>query len=231
MTETGWQAIGRIARLRRERLGLKQEDLAQYGGPGVSTVGKFERAAQERFPLRTQHQIENALGWDRSTIEQFVKGFEENPTNLHMFEHDLIEDDIPDLSRPRTNTTDPELGAQLEALGRILALVPPEARDEALRNAVTAVLPLISGVGATGAHRAPDLTFTGADGTVTEMDVKVYPQAARTGQSRGRELRRRQDEEAEASQDVETSYGSQIIDPHEQPQPAGGRRPSGDATE
>lgn len=136
MTETGWQAIGRIARLRRERLGLKQEEIAAFGGPGVSTVGKFERAAQESFPPRTQQQIEKALGWRRTTIEQVVRSIDEGRLTADDWEHDLVEEDVPDL----TPSPDFEEDRGLKNLGTILELVPPNLREEAIRRAGIAML-------------------------------------------------------------------------------------------
>ncbi len=98
----GWQMIGRIAKARRERLGLNQDELAAYGGPRVATVGKFERAAQPSFPLRTQHQIENALGWSRGTIEQYVSAREIESLDENTFadwEVELVEENVPDMGR------------------------------------------------------------------------------------------------------------------------------------
>lgn len=145
MTETGWQAIGRIARLRRERLGLKQEDLALYGGPKVSTVGKFERAAQDSFPMRTQHQMENALGWGRTIVEQVVKSIDAGELTAEDWEHDLVEEDVPDLSRPfdPTGPAIDQFDAHTLALKALLATVPPERREEAFTRAVTALLRMV----------------------------------------------------------------------------------------
>lgn len=134
MTETGWQVIGRLAKSRRERLGLRQDELAQYGGPKVSTVGKFERAAGP-FPLRTQHQMEKALGWSRTTIEQVVSWVEEHG-NADEWEHDLVEEEVPDMARPLTpGSEDPEdADLRMRALERRVALLEDwreerEARD------------------------------------------------------------------------------------------------------
>jgi hypothetical protein len=109
MTETAWEAVGRLVKLRRERLHLDQDDLRLYGGPHVSTVGKCERAAQDRFPLRTQHKFENALNWKRGSIEEIISAVETNdwyadPDQRKDFENDLINANIPDLSHP----TEPE---------------------------------------------------------------------------------------------------------------------------
>ena len=105
MNETEWQRVGRLARARREHLGLVQGDLADYGGPKVSTVGKIERAAQAEFPTRTQHQLENALGWKRGEVRRIrdLDGEEWYRNDAAMredAERGLIEDDIPDLSAP-----------------------------------------------------------------------------------------------------------------------------------
>ena len=116
MTETAWEVVGRLVKARRERLGLDQDDLRLYGGPGVSTVGKCERAAQDRFSLRTQHQIQNALGWGRSAIEEIISAAETNDwyadrDQCEDFENDLINASIPDLSHP-TEPEAPVLSAQ-----------------------------------------------------------------------------------------------------------------------
>lgn len=152
MTETGWQAIGRVAAARRERLGLKQDDLAFYDGPGVATVGKFERAQQASFPLRTQHRLERALGWSRGTIEQFVAAYSEGDLDMADWERDLIEESIPDLGRPSipaTEVDEPELASAVEALAGILRLVESDRLGEAVRDAVSAMLPYLAVKGAT----------------------------------------------------------------------------------
>lgn len=97
-----WKEAGRIGKLRRERIGLKQEDLRLYGGPKVSTVGKFERGTQAQFPTRTQHQIENALGWPRGSIDDIRRTIEDGNWEFwkNDYEERLVEDDIPDLSAP-----------------------------------------------------------------------------------------------------------------------------------
>jgi len=102
MTENGWQVIGRLARARRERLGLRQEQLRDLGGPGVVTVGKIERAAQATFPLRTQQQMEKALGWARGTIHDVVEAVDQAKDWDAIgpdWEVDLVERDLPDLTK------------------------------------------------------------------------------------------------------------------------------------
>lgn len=149
MTENGWKAIGRIAKARRERLGLKQDELAQYGGPGVATVGKFERGVQESFPPRTQHQIENALGWQRTVVEQVVNSIDDGSLTEEDWTHDLVEEDVPDLSRPRTSSGDRTFDEAVEAVRAVLRLIEPDRMDAAVRAALLAILPLITPEGAT----------------------------------------------------------------------------------
>lgn len=167
MTENGWQAIGRIAKARRERLGLKQDELAQYGGPGVATVGKFERAAQDSFPTRTQHQIENALGWSRTIIEQVVKSIDSGALTAEDWEHDLVVEDVPDLSRPRFSSGDRTLDEAVEAIRSVLRLIEPERMDQATRAALLAILPLLTTEGATKLGAGLRLAFPpeGGDGS------------------------------------------------------------------
>lgn len=191
MSESGWAAIGRVAKARRERLGLHQNELAQYGGPRVATVGKFERAAQPSFPLRTQHQIEKALGWTRGTIEDFVAAVEEDSDIVADWEHDLINDEIPDMSRPLAlpegalEEEDPVTGA-VGAIAALFRLVDPERVSDALRDAVQALLPYLSMQGATELGRQLRRDYPPAEGgdgnaeesrgsapTITEVDAEI----------------------------------------------------------
>lgn len=179
MTETGWQAIGRIARSRRERLGLKQEDLADYGGPGVSTVGKFERAAQESFPLRTQQQMEKALGWSRTIVEQVVSSIDEGTLTAEEWEHDLIEEDVPDLSGTQAKppaVTDDE---QLAAFIAVWRLIDADRRDEALRAAVLAIVPMLTAQGfeqLEASQPAGDVLGEGGDGDADDTGSSAASQ-------------------------------------------------------
>lgn len=126
MTDDGWQTLGALVRKRREHLGLKQGDLAQYGGPGVSTVGKIERGEQGSYPRRTRQQVEVALGWRRGMVDEILaapasswwsdEGMRED------FLDSLVNDEIPDLTHPAMGVglvrraaklTDDELLAEL----------------------------------------------------------------------------------------------------------------------
>jgi transcriptional regulator with XRE-family HTH domain len=166
MNENGWQAIGRIAKARRERLGLKQDELAQYGGPGVATVGKFERAAQDSFPPRTQHQMENALGWSRTIVEQVVNSINEGALTAEDWEHDLVVEHVPDLSRPQVSAGDRTLDEALEALRSVLRLMEPDRLDDAVRAALLAIVPMLTSEGATrlGAGLRDSFPPEGGDG-------------------------------------------------------------------
>lgn len=171
MTENGWQAAGRLVKQRRERLGLRQDELAQYGGPRVSTVGKFERAAQESFPLRTQHQLENALGWTRGTIEDYVKAVDEGDTDLDDFEYELVHENVPDMSRPTeaeagTSMAVPQVVEQARAFLQVFALIPSDRQEDALRAALVALLRFLDDEGAAelGSGLRRDYPPNGGDG-------------------------------------------------------------------
>lgn len=150
MTEDRWQAIGRIAKKRRERLRLNQEDLTIYGGPKVATVGKFERAAQPNFPPRTQAQMEAALGWPAGTIAEYLDAYDSYdvlPSKLHDWERSLIEDGLPDLRRPELVSTgnrsgvpqNEEFEGHLLMIRGALSVVDPDRWGMAALRAVQAI--------------------------------------------------------------------------------------------
>jgi len=115
MTDNAWQVVGRLVRARRERLGLAQGDLQAHGGPGVTTVSKVERAAQANFPLRTQQQLEHALGWRRGTIEEVIHAVDvakDWDTIGPDWEFDLIDDNVPDLTQT-VAPAEPTVGVQV----------------------------------------------------------------------------------------------------------------------
>lgn len=67
-----WEFLARVVRLRREHIGLSQEELYEYGGPKKSTVGKIENARETAYSARTRQQLEEALGWDRHTVDRLL---------------------------------------------------------------------------------------------------------------------------------------------------------------
>jgi transcriptional regulator with XRE-family HTH domain len=120
-SDTAWKFLARVARARREFIGLSQEELVTYGGPGKSTVSKIERAAQQSYPSRTQQQLEKALGWDRGTFAEILRHadstyFEEFGESVLV---DYVEAPMPDLTvgtEARTSAShlsDDELLAEL----------------------------------------------------------------------------------------------------------------------
>lgn len=193
MKETGWQAIGRIARERRERLGLKQEQLALYEGPGVSTVGKFERAAQASFPLRTQHQMEKALGWSRGTIEQFVAAFDAGQLDPDDWGHDLILEDVPDLDHEVTGVDRDaaDLARAAQTINSVLRYIDRDRLDDAVRATLHAIFPFLSSAGAADLGRDLRTAFPpfGGDGDgqnaeptiLREVDTAIYEDEAAYG--------------------------------------------------
>lgn len=140
MNEHTWPTVGELVKRRRERLGLRQDELRALGGPGSATVGKIERAKQDGFPPRTQHQMERALGWPTGRIEELM---------FALAAGDDVEDwvsltvgaDIPDLSKlpevPQVDELETRLRAlelrvarlELAASGTGLSVVPSTVAD------------------------------------------------------------------------------------------------------
>jgi transcriptional regulator with XRE-family HTH domain len=120
--------LAQVVRVRRRYLGLDQAELADYGGPGVSTVWKIENAAQGSYAARTKHQLENALGIPRGSVDRLLKGpldaeVWSDPAERGDLVSRAIHAPIPDLSTPAlkpgpaprraTELTDDELLAEL----------------------------------------------------------------------------------------------------------------------
>jgi hypothetical protein len=140
-SKAGTELLARLAHDRRSRIGLKQDELALYGGPRVTTVGKIERGVMPAMAVRTQHQLENALGWRRGAVRDILTAHEQdwwsNEALRVDFTESLIEDAIPDLSRPAqrgavstaSELTDEELLTELA--GRVRNLKARIAQLEA----------------------------------------------------------------------------------------------------
>jgi hypothetical protein len=74
-TKTGdWQRLGRYAKERREQLRLTQHGVTVRGGPSVATVRNIEAAAAERYRGSTFTQLEDALGWERGSVDAILDG-------------------------------------------------------------------------------------------------------------------------------------------------------------
>jgi len=150
MSETGWQVIAGLVAARRRRLGLKQEELRLHGGPAVSTVSKVERAAQANFPLRTQQQLEHALGWPAGTITDVIESVDVAKDWDAIgpdWVNSLVNDNLPDLAadagpgetvRRAVELSDAELLAELTHRVRTYA----EALEKAPPVPAAAVAPL-----------------------------------------------------------------------------------------
>lgn len=186
MENSGWELLGTLVRRRRENLGLKQGDLVQYGGPAVSTVGKIERAAQSSYPLRTQHQVENALGWKRGTVRSIVaaptESWWEHEGLRDDFIEGLVEDNIPDLSHPiggsasrAAELTDDELLAELTYRMKRYA-AEREGDADGRRSAASK----------TSAGSAPADEIVHVDATVLPADEDAESHPAGPGQQPGR---------------------------------------------
>jgi transcriptional regulator with XRE-family HTH domain len=118
MITDGMELLAKMTRLRRERIGLGQDELADYGGPAVTTVGKIERGVQSRYAPRTLQQMDKALGWPRGTCAEIIsaplEGWWESQGDD--YEHQWVEWDLPDLTEPSRPHADMGLGDLLAEL-------------------------------------------------------------------------------------------------------------------
>lgn len=145
-TKDGWELLGHIAKERREYLGLRQTEIAKYGGPGKSTVGKIENGRQQAFPPKTLRSLERVYGWDTGAIAAIVAAPSQSwfeTFGEEGFAHDYIEAPIPDLDaleraengRPRQVNGEqqdwPTLYSQALAFPMTVTREVPELRDRA----------------------------------------------------------------------------------------------------
>jgi len=74
-TKTGdWQRLGRYVRERRDQLRLTQQGVTMRGGPSVATVRNIESATAERYRGQTFSQLEDALEWERGSVDAILRG-------------------------------------------------------------------------------------------------------------------------------------------------------------
>ncbi|MGI5274663.1 helix-turn-helix domain-containing protein [Nonomuraea sp. CA-218870] len=79
-TKTGdWQRLGRYVKERREQLRLTQHAVTVRGGPSVATVRNIEAATAERYRGSTFTQLEDALGWERGSVDAILRGGDPTP--------------------------------------------------------------------------------------------------------------------------------------------------------
>lgn len=69
-----WDALASAVRSRREKMGLRQADLEEYGGPSSGTVRNIEQAARTRYSTKTKVQIERALRWRDGLVDDILAG-------------------------------------------------------------------------------------------------------------------------------------------------------------
>ena len=71
----GIKLLGESARLRREILGLTQEDLSEkFGGPSVASLRTIENAQSDKFRAKTLASLDSSLGWPRGTSPLLLTG-------------------------------------------------------------------------------------------------------------------------------------------------------------
>lgn len=124
-----WKFLGYVTKERREFIGLSQEELARYGGPKKSTVGKIENARETSYSPRTMQQMEKALGWDRGTTRLILMaGHEYDEDMRESVAADYIEAELPDL------TGSPSVGGVDEDEDTFLYRRPAGLTDEQWRR-------------------------------------------------------------------------------------------------
>lgn len=82
-----WEALAIFAKDRRLYLGWDQEDVANYGGPGKTTVGKIESGREKVYSAKTLQQMERVYGWPRGFIRS-LKSYLSGP------DRDLWDDEV-----------------------------------------------------------------------------------------------------------------------------------------
>ena len=101
LTTTEWQRLGRYVKERRERLRLTQHDVTSLGGPSVATVRNIEAAIHASYRGKTFTQLEDALGWQRGSINDILRGEEPRIREINP-EHVKPADAPPPVPSPRT---------------------------------------------------------------------------------------------------------------------------------
>lgn len=79
MTETSsaaWCRLAAAVKARRDYLRLTQTDVASRGGPSLPTIQSIEAARTDRYKSRTLHDLEDALGWTRGSVDLVLEGKE-----------------------------------------------------------------------------------------------------------------------------------------------------------
>lgn len=99
-SDAAWRAIGRMVQAQRRFVGLTQENVAEYGGPGKTSMSKIERGVMDPFTPEAQQEVERVLGWPRGRIrEQHRMLMEFGPEHLEaeLAEYEYGQPPVPDL--------------------------------------------------------------------------------------------------------------------------------------
>lgn len=116
----GWVRVGRAIQARRVDLRLSEDALAVRAGVATNTIRSLI-AGRTRTPKPVKvAQIEDALGWTRGSIAAVHAGYA--PTMI--------------VDMERVDVGDPNVTAYLGQIGGVVADIPPEKRDEAVRLAL-----------------------------------------------------------------------------------------------
>jgi hypothetical protein len=67
-----WRRLGRAVARRRTELRMTQSDVSAHGGPSLATMQAIEAARQDSYRDRTLADLEQALGWQRGSVESVL---------------------------------------------------------------------------------------------------------------------------------------------------------------
>lgn len=70
--------LGQIVRARREELDLRQDELADRGGPSTTTMTKIENGTGEPAPV-TLRKLDVGLRWERGSARRVLRGGDPTP--------------------------------------------------------------------------------------------------------------------------------------------------------
>jgi transcriptional regulator with XRE-family HTH domain len=69
-----WEQLGKIARRRREELGLTQAEVAGLAGIATQTVHRLEKGVRPSRYTSSWSKLERALGWLPGSIDAILEG-------------------------------------------------------------------------------------------------------------------------------------------------------------
>lgn len=69
-----WARLGKLVNAERGRRRQKQGEFARLLGISVRTLGSIERGETDRYDAITIASIEDALSWERGSVERVVRG-------------------------------------------------------------------------------------------------------------------------------------------------------------